>query len=302
MRKERGAIQKGLNLDDMKMLDIPLFSDEFQNMCERLLNRANSLMDVAVKIYNEAEVLLIESLKLKNVNFKNEVYSIKSFTASIGDAGRLDAEYYQKKYDDLFALLSKFPCKRLGKIAKIEKSIEPGSDCYSEIGIPFVRVSDITKYGITEPKIKLPYNLIDNMEDLFPKKGTILLTKDGSVGIAYKVEEDKQFITSGALLHLKVLDENKINPDYLTVLLNSKVVQMQAERDAGGSVIQHWKPSEIADVVIPVLDKDIQDEIADKAKKSFELRKESQRILCQAVEFVETAIEQGEEMALKKYE
>lgn len=54
-----------------------------------------------------------------------------------------------------------------------------------------------------------------------------------------------------------------------------------------------WKAA-----VIPILDKDIQSEIADKAKKSFELRKESQRILCQAVEFVEMAIEQGEEMAL----
>lgn len=295
---KRGAAQTGLLLEDFQQLFIPKFSKELQYICKQYVDKIKMLMDDAMLIYSEAEQLLIEALGLQNFNLQNEQYSIKSFKNSFGDMGRLDAEYYQKKYDDLFTILAKFHCKKLGKIVEVKKSIEPGSDCYSDIGIPFVRVSDITKYGITEPKIKLPYNLIDNMEDLFPKKGIILLTKDGSVGIAYKVEEDKPFITSGALLHLKVLDENEINPDYLTILLNSKVVQMQAERDAGGSIIRHWKPSEIADVVIPILDKDIQSEIADKAKKSFVLRKESQRILCQAVEFVEMAIEQGEKTIL----
>lgn len=295
---KRGAAQTGLLLEDFEQLFIPKFSKELQYICKVYVDRIKMLMDEAVHIYSEAEELLIETLGLQSFNFQTEQYSIKSFQNSFGDMGRLDAEYYQKKYDDLFAILSKFDCEKLGNIVEIDKSIEPGSDCYSDIGIPFVRVSDITKYGITEPKIKLPYNLVDNMENLFPAKGTILLTKDGSVGIAYRVEADEPFITSGALLHLKVLDENEVNPDYLTVILNSKAVQMQAERDAGGSIIQHWKPSEIAEVVIPILNKDIQSEVADKAKKSFDLRKESQKILWQAIDFVETAIEQGEEMVL----
>lgn len=295
---KRGAAQTGLLLEDFEQLFIPQFSKKLQYICKEHVDRIKMLMDEAVHIYSEAEKLLIETLGLQDFNTQIERYAIKSFKTSFGDTGRLDAEYYQKKYDDLFAVLTKFPCKRLGKIAEIKKSIEPGSDCYSDIGIPFVRVSDITKYGITEPKIKLSYNLVNNMQDLFPKKGTILLTKDGSVGIAYRVEEDKPFITSGALLHLKVLDENEVNPDYLTVLLNSEVVQMQAERDAGGSIIQHWKPSEIVDVVIPILDKNIQVEIAEKVKKSFKLRKESERILCQAIEFVEMAIEREEKTIL----
>ncbi len=299
LRKERGVIQKGLNLDDLKMLDVPLFSNVFQNVCEKFINEAWKAMDFSINVYREAEQLLIETLGLKNFNPQAERYSIKSFKNSFEDTGRLDAEYYQEKYDDLLTMLHQFHCEKLGKIVKIRKSIEPGSDCYSDMGIPFVRVSDVTKYGITEPKIKLPYNLVDNMEDLFPIKGTILLTKDGSVGIAYRVDEDKPFITSGALLHLNVLDENEVNPDYLTLVLNSKIVQMQAERAVGGSIIQHWKPSEIADVVIPILDKEIQNKISDQVKKSFKFRKKSQMMLDQVVSIVETAVEQGENAALK---
>lgn len=301
LRKERGVIQKGLNLDDLKMLDVPLFSNKFQNVCEKFINEAWELMDASADVYKKAEELLIEKFGLKNFAPQTERFSVKSFKNSFGDVGRLDAEFYQKKYDDLFVRLSKFNCKKLGDIVTMKKSIEPGSDSYSDTGIPFVRVSDITKYGITKPKIKLPHQLVENMQDLFPAKGTILLTKDGSVGIAYKVEEDKHFITSSALLHLHVLDDNEVNPDYLTLVLNSKAVQMQAERNAGGSIIQHWKPSEIEDVIIPILDTDIQNKVSDKVRKSFILRKESQILLGRAITLVETAIEQGEDVALKLY-
>ena len=76
---------------------------------------------------------------------------------------------------------------------------------------------------------------------------------------------------------------------------------MQAERNAGGSIIQHWKPSEIEDVIIPIVDKDIQNKISDKVRQSFGFRKESQILLGRAIILVEIAIEQGEEAALKLY-
>ena len=138
-------------------------------------------------------------------------------------------------------------------------------------------------------------------ENLIPKKNTILLSKDGSVGIAYKVENDLDVITSGALLHLTVKN-NDFLPDYLTLVLNSIVVKLQAERDAGGSIIQHWKPSEIENVIIPKLPKAVQNQIAEKVQESFALRKESKRLLDLAKHAVEVAIEQGEDAAMKLLE
>ena len=75
--------------------------------------------------------------------------------------------------------------------------------------------------------------------------------------------------------------------------LNSSVVKLQAERDAGGSIIQHWKPSEIEDVIIPILPTSEQVTISKMLQQSFTLRKESKRLLQEAIQIVETAIEEN---------
>ena len=132
---------------------------------------------------------------------------------------------------------------------------------------------------------------------MYPKQDTILFSKDGSVGIAYKLERDEDIVTSGALLHLTVRNTSEILPDYLTLVLNSTVVQMQAERDSNGAIIQHWKPSEIEKVIVPVLDLDKQKELSEMIQKSFALRRQSKQLLEYAKQAVEMAIEQGEDAA-----
>ena len=140
--------------------------------------------------------------------------------------------------------------------------------------------------------------MVPSIEALFPKKDTILFSKDGSVGIAYKMEEDIKAVTSGALLHFRVKHPNEILPDYLTLVLNSEIVQLQAERDASGAIIQHWKPGDIANVVIPVLPIDIQREISQKVQESFILRRKAERLIDVAVKATEIAVESDESSAL----
>ena len=44
---------------------------------------------------------MLEEIGLRNFEPSKEPVNIKSFKDSFGSSGRLDAEYYQKKYDDL---------------------------------------------------------------------------------------------------------------------------------------------------------------------------------------------------------
>lgn len=247
------------------------------------------MIEESIYYYRLAEWTLLQELYAEAwVTTSTANYSIKNYSVC-KYSGRLDAEYYQPKYDALFAQLSKYECDTIKDIAHIKKSVEPGSEAYQDSGIPFVRVSDVTKFGISEPNIYLSPSDF-NLNELRPKKDTILLSKDGSVGIAYKVEEDINCITSGALLHLSVFNKD-YTPDYLTLVLNSIVVQMQAERDSNGAIIQHWKPSEIEQVIIPKLPKPIQDEISVKIQESFALKAESKRLLEEAKMMVEREIE-----------
>jgi hypothetical protein len=77
---------------------------------------------------------------------------------------------------------------------------------------------------------------------------------------------------------------------------------MQAERDAGGSIILHWRVSEIEKVVVPIIDFDKQREIADLVEESFKLKKQSEHLLEVAKTAVEIAIEKNEEAAMEYIE
>jgi len=202
----------------------------------------------------------------------------------------------------LFDILNRYNTKPLYKLVDIYKSAEPGSDYYSSEGVPFIRVSDITKYGLYEPAVQLQSGTDSMFGMQYPKKDTILLTKDGSVGIAYKVQADADFVTSSALLHLTIKKDVEMLPDYLVLVLNSKIVQMQAERDVGGSIIQHWKPSEIENVVIPIVDMKLQEELAHAVQYSFELRTKANEMINNAIRTVEIAVECGEKNAIKHFE
>lgn len=255
----------------------------------QLVIKYNQMIEESTYYYRLAEWTLLQELYAEKWTTNITAnYSIKNYSVC-KTTGRMDAEYYQTKYDELFSKLSQFECDTIKDIANIKKSVEPGSEAYQESGIPFVRVSDVTKFGISEPNVFLSQNDYD-LKELQPKKDTILLSKDGSVGIAYKVEEDTDCITSGALLHLSVFNK-EYNSDYLTLVLNSKVVQMQAERDSNGAIIQHWKPSEIEQVIIPKLPMPVQETISAKIQESFALKAESKRLLDEAKMMVEREIE-----------
>ena len=151
--------------------------------------------------------------------------------------------------------------------------------------------------GITPPALRIPRNIVPDIETLYPKKDTILLSKDGTIGIAYKVDCDMEAVTSGALLHLRV-ECDDVLPDYLALVLNSEIVRLQAERDSNGAIIQHWRIGDISRVLVPIVDHDTQQRISEHVQRSFTLRKESERLISLAVKAVETAVEQGEEAAM----
>jgi len=304
LRKERGAIQKGLNLDDLKTLDIYVAEEELQLLIEQVFKASVEIERKSKKTYTQAETLLLNALGVANFLPSTENVNIKSFKDSFVATGRLDAEYYQPKYEEMMTHIAAQAHQKLAALVTIQKSMEPGSDAYTEDedGLPFLRVADYNKFGITAPQKNLKASfVIENkmkLASLKPKAGTILFSKDGSVGEAYCLHQDADFITSGAVLHLTVRDTKQVLPDYLTLALNSKLVRMQAERDAGGSIILHWRLSEIENVIVPVVDRTIQTQIADLVQQSFALKAKSERLLETAKRAVEIAIETDEQTAM----
>ncbi|WP_202966397.1 restriction endonuclease subunit S [Treponema endosymbiont of Eucomonympha sp.] len=294
-----GVTRPALDYEVIRNFLIPILPQSFQFDIQSMILKSKELSDHSQSLYRQAESLLLQEIGLQDFAPSSEKCNIKSFKESFGATGRLDAEYYQRKYEDIIAKVKAQHYDLLGDLVTIKKSIEPGSNAYSDTGIPFVRVADYNQFGISSPDIFLSEKFCKEnaelLKTLYPQKGTILFSKDGSVGTAYMLREDMRAITSGALLHLTVKDTKKVLPGYLTLVLNTTLVKHLAERDAGGSIILHWRIDEIKQVVIPIIAYDIQQQIAALIAESFRLREESERLLEQAKAAVEQEIERESE-------
>ena len=292
--------KKAKELLEISIKSVEIAIDKDETVAHNFLEQ-NRTEQTLIAYYNEqasyyinlAIFRLYEEIGLFD-NPKSINYTVKNLRDTFGSSGRLDSEYYQEKYDRLFEKLSDNNCDKLSNLVTIKKSIEPGSESYQTKGTPFIRVQDLTKFGLTDTSIYLSEN--EFKDCIRPKKDTILLSKDGTVGIAYKMNKAEDIITSSAILHLDIKDK-RVLPDYLALVLNSVAVKMQAEKDAGGSIINHWKKSEIENVIIPIIAKEKQEKISKLLIESESLRRESKALLEKAIKLVEMAIECGEEKA-----
>ena len=251
------------------------------------------------KEYEEAQSLLLEELGLTNWEPEDQLTFTRNYSDII-DADRLDAEYHQPRYKEVIKAIQNYPegYDTLENLVTMKKGDEPGRDAYVFEGIPFIRVSNISPFDITRGKC-IPEELYKMFEQYQPEKGEILLTKDATPGIAYYLNETpEKMITSGGILRLKTKTE-KVNNEYLTLVLNSLVTQEQMKRDLGGSVITHWRPSQVEQTLIPILPEDKQKKIQQKVIESFDPDKKSKRL---AEEYtsrtLDIAKERGKEEAL----
>jgi len=97
-------------------------------------------------------------------------------------------------------------------------------------------------------------------------------------------------------LRLSLIED--IPPYYLELVLNSIFVQLQIEQSVGGSIIKHWKPSQVQKTWIPRLLADREKEISALVQQSHAARREAKTLLEKAKRAVEIAIEEGEERAM----
>ena len=297
MRQRELTIQYQLTLDRVKNILIYLPSQTLQDSIGKCIRKSNEKIHDAVIIYNKVERDLLKALNISDYKPSEKNVAFKKLSESLMFSGRLDAEYYQEKYDEIMGILKKLEHKSLQEIVSIKKSVEPGSKAYQTEGIPFLRVGNVSKYGLSQSDIFLDEQEFSD-PNLNPRKDDILLSKDGSIGIAYKIEENLNVITSSALLHLTITDK-KLLPDYLTLVLNSVLIQMQAERDSGGSIIQHWRMDDVKKILIPIIPIPQQKLFSDMLQDSFVLRKQSNELFDKAKTAVEIAIDYDESLALQ---
>lgn len=272
--------------------------ENLQTEIEKTYLRSKELTELSKTRYAETQTVLLSELGLTDWQPKHKLAFTTDY-ASMQRAERIDADYFQPKYEEVINAIKHYPggWNTLENLVTLKKCVEVGSGEYLDAGIPFVRVSNLNPFEITAEKY-ISEELYADIEAHQPKQEEILLSKDATPGIAYHLrKQPKKMIPSSGILRLKSKTD-KIGNEYLTLVLNSILTQAQINRDVGGSVILHWRPDQVTGTAIPILHQEKQAEIQQKVIESFNLRKQAKDLLECAKRAVEIAVEQDEQTAI----
>jgi hypothetical protein len=297
-RFSSGGLQGHINLGPLETLRVPMFRDRFLLAIDGIVLRGADLLLEAQTNYAQAGQLLLSELGLTNWKPKHILAYVSRYS-EVARARRVDAEHFQPKYLEMFGRIpASVHFDRLGRLITYTKGIEVGSPAYTDSGIPFWRVSNLTKHGLDDGNANfISDELFNALRSTYePQQRELLLSKDATPGLAYYLEQPIKGIVSSGILRLSLVDS--IPPHYLELVLNSLFVQLQIEQNVGGSIIKHWKPSEVHKTLIPRLLDEKEKEIAALAQSSHAARREAKALLEKAKRAVEIAIEEGEERAM----
>ena len=137
---------------------------------------------------------------------------------------------------------------------------------YAEKGIPFYRGKEIIEKSNGQPITDELYISVEKYNEIskkygVPKKGDILITGVGTIGISYIVDTDERFyFKDGNLIWLKDFNE-KINNQFIYIYLKSNEFKNEVERIAIGSTQRAITIVELKKLKIQIPSLDIQNKI-----------------------------------------
>jgi len=301
-RRARQSInQTNVNPEEVKEMLIPLLRGEIQNMIRDKFLLAHQNRIRASNLYSQAEQCLLLELGMEAFAPSEEAVSVKSLSNSFHSSGRLDAEYYQPKYEEIEAKLHTFETTIIpSEFFAFKNSC---SDYCEDGTIGVVKTKQLTNYGVnedTESYLTLNVALENNLS--FIKSGDVLFASMGvgSLGKASLYYGSTKLVTDSTLKIYRQKPTAKVLAEVLTLFLQSSIGQNLIYKFVVGSTgIINIYDKDIASIPIPVLPMEIQRDIAEKVQQSFGLRHQSEQLLETAKQAVEMAIELGETTAVE---
>ncbi len=285
-----------IKLLEFKEILIPFFSSKLQNEIESIIFRGSDTLKASELEYGEAENILLQELGLSNWQPTIKNNNTKTLNESFLYSGRIDAEYYQPKYDELERSLLKNKHYRIKEIKTFNaRGLQPIYDVDGTLDVINSKhiLDKNLDYGNFEK------TNIDNWElqerARVYKDDILTYTTGANIGRTQTYLVDNPALASN---HVNILRVKGINPVYAGFVINSIIGRLQTEKYSAGSAQLELYPKDLDEFIIPVIDDKIQKTIADKIQQSFALRSRSHQLLEVAKKAVEIAIEENEQTAL----
>ncbi|WP_285693562.1 restriction endonuclease subunit S, partial [Helicobacter ailurogastricus] len=232
-----------------------------------------------------AQWLLLETLLLNQRN-----HSIKTLKQSLGSSGRLDAEFYQEKYERTEAFLRRFATIKLKDLVDtpISSGATPkaGGTDYTDAkkGVAFIRVQDLQQGRVCADKTLFitPTTHHTTLKRTQLKKGDVLFSIAGVIGRCALFNHDFEANINQALCILRFFTSKGIHPLYLVAFFNSPIGQAYLAKYARQGLQTNLNLQEVGELQIPKIPTPIQEKIANKLQESFNSNQQAKQLLTQA--------------------
>jgi len=274
-REKVGTAQPKLALVRVARFKIPILGDDFQRVIRNIVVESYADVEALEKCYNQAQALILSELGLTNWQPRHRLTFVKKYSDT-QQAGRIDAEYFQPKYDEIEEAIKSYSggYSTIGEEFKQNKSIfkidNNKNYQYVEIGSVNVSNGEILSSGVIGKELPANAKRVLRKHDIIVSK---VRTYRGAITI---VDKDG-YVGSGAFT---VLAENgKVNKETLLAFLHSKPLLAWSLKPNTGTSYPVIVDDDILNLPVPLLPQSKQQEIQQKVTDAFKLRKQSKWLL-----------------------
>ncbi|CDE91622.1 TPA: restriction endonuclease subunit S [Candidatus Gastranaerophilales bacterium HUM_6] len=279
--------------------EVPIYGPNlaFKTFIAKLVDKLSNLDKLCHCSYIKAENILLDELNIENWSPKHKLWSVKNYS-DVKDANRLDAEYFQSKYDEIMNILNKNGYTRLIDNFNIVRN--SGLEYHEDGKIGVIKTKQIKDKFIdfnVESKTNLYEDnvIVKNKDVLFASMGVGSL---GKTNIYYNFENNNEFIIDSTLKIFRKKINGSISPELLEAYLHTQIAQeLIYQNVVGSSGIISVYESYLQELPIPIINNSVEQKIVENIKTAHLLYYQSKQLLEIAKRGVEIAIEQDENIA-----
>lgn len=287
-----GITRPALDYSSIKNFFIPIFSDEFQKSIEKLVLEAHNQRQISNSLMKEANEILEKEIGFDKLEIKKKKvnYSIVNYSETLLSK-RIDAEYYQEKYKIIMDKIQSYKngYKKIDEACDIYKNLKLKIDKekkYDYVEIGSVNISN----GGIEPTTLYGNDLPANAKRIL-KVNDIIISKvrpyRGAISLV-----DNDYIGSSAFTVLK--EKDIINKETIFIFFRNNFMLNYINKFSTGTSYPVIVDEDIYNMHIPIIDKNVQNLIANKVQEAYKARDRAKALLEEAKKKVEDAIENGE--------
>ena len=293
LRGSSGQIE--LYPTDIAEFQVWIAPKALQLTIRKLVEQSYALRQGATSHLSAAEQTLLKALGLDTWTPPEALSYVRASSQAFA-AGRLDAEHFQPRFAALAAMMNtKGNCGRLGSELLVNtRGKQPE---YTDTGMLVINSKHVLRNEVCCGD--------DNRRAVFDDESLLIQTDDvlingtgvGTIGRAAAYLHKAPALPDN---HVTILrPNNKLDPVYLAVFLNSLAGRLQVDQRLRGSSGQiELYPADIAEFQIWIAPKSLQLDIRRLVEQSYAHRQHAARLLDAAKRAVEIAIEDSEAAAL----